>query len=108
MAAKYDSARDKLLHHMGKAGWGNQSNGSVEAPMGHFCRITITDAERKEVAEAFEDEAAEMGALVPVGHFLVVEDNRGAVAVTEFPTEAAVTSRFNAMLAEFGAWESVQ
>jgi hypothetical protein len=91
MPGKYEGdneARDEALHQLCTGQWANESDGHVEAPTGFFWRITITEAELAEVAQALDSPEPEGLATADlVGAFLVTEDTQGFVHVTRYPDQ---------------------
>lgn len=102
MPGKFDSARDEVLYTMALEGWANDSDGESAALTGWFARLTQSDAEIKEIREAFEDAAPESFEWSSiVGLFLLRESNEGFVTVTEYATERELTSEFRHLFNAF-------
>lgn len=114
---KYSTDRDNILHYMATSDWANDSFGDVEAPTGYVWRISNNWEEVKpqnmEITSLLEDQLALYSiADTPefrqslVGHYLVIEDSNGLVHVAQCATEAELLQRFEALQAEFYAWDS--
>lgn len=86
------------------AGWGNLSDGNVEAPTGHFSVIIIEPAELKELIEAVFDDYEGEPVIYP-GDYVLVEDSDGNAQLTEYLTGAAAIQAFTMLSAEFEKWE---
>ena len=105
------TALEAVLQAMVTGGWANESDGNVEAPTGHFARVSNSAAEMMEVCQAFADEIAMHGltcedahALL-IGDFLVREDSQGNVFVTAYDNPIALTRDFQALQDAYALWD---
>lgn len=112
-ATKYGSPRNEVLGAMLEGGWGNESSGDVEAPTGHFCRISNSTQELQEVSEVFSDILGEMGryGIKPsdlLGHFLLITDSNGFVNVNQYDTAEELTHEYNILDEAYSVWLQAQ
>lgn len=101
------TALEAVLQAMVTGGWANEKDGEVEAPTGHFARVSNSEAELSEVVEAFEDviTAYDMDDTKElIGHFLVREDDAGFVHVTEYDDEVSLTRDFQQLQDDYSLW----
>jgi len=97
--------RDEVLLHMADHGWSNSRDGRVEAPTGHFSRISNTPAELDELQRVLADvlEARQLPVEKILGHWLLV-DFGVEIEVTEFADQAALTRAYTDKQDEFAHW----
>lgn len=103
------TAIEALFDAMVNDGWANESSGNIEAPTGHFARISNSDNELAEVLQAFEDVTDDYGMPARediVGHFLVITDSLGFIHISRYGSEAALIADYRALEAEYNNWES--
>lgn len=88
-------------------GWANESDGSVDSPMGAFARVSVSEAEVGEVVDAFKDVLAmyPLDSLTQlIGNWLVEEDSQGNVSVTPWGDPINLTREFQRMQDEYALW----
>jgi hypothetical protein len=101
------TALEAVLQAMITGGWANESDGEVEAPTGHFARVSNSEAELSEVVQAFEDVITAYGmedTRELIGHFLVVEDSQGFVHVKGYDNPIELTRDFQALQDAYAEW----
>jgi hypothetical protein len=99
---------EALLQAMVTGGWATQSGGSVESPTGAYASVSVLPSEVGECIDAFEDVVAmySLDAYTQlVGEWLVVEDEQGNVAITNYGLPSHLARAFNALDAQFTAWD---
>lgn len=104
---KFSCPRDELLYNMSLNGWSNDSSGDVQAPTGFFARISNSTDEISEVIEAFDDDLSELArrhAKELVGHFMLYEDNQGAVGVDVYADHASLLADYEELERTYSAW----
>lgn len=107
------TALEAVLQAMITGGWANESDGDVEAPTGHFARVSNSEAEvygePGSIVSTFSDVIAMYGMTDTnelIGHFLVVEDSQGFVTVHAFDDPIALTRLFQQMQDDFAEWNN--
>ena len=102
------TALEAVLQAMVTGGWANESDGNVEAPTGHFARVSNSAAELAEVVAAFDDVITAYGmddTSELVGHFLITEDSQGFVFITAYDNPIALTRDFQALQDAYALWD---
>jgi hypothetical protein len=99
---------EAVLQAMVTGGWANESGGAVDAPTGHYARITNEPTDVSGIVDAFEDTIHtygldDMGLLI--GHWLVVEDSQGNVTVTAYDNPINLTRDYLALDDAFALWD---
>lgn len=105
--SKFDSPRDERLHYLTLEGWGNQSDGNVECPVGWFCLITIDNTELPEIKDAFRDNPYLQGDDVwaeLIGNFIVRENNQGFVTVESYDAVSDAKANYRWLLSKANEW----
>jgi hypothetical protein len=86
----------------------DETSGNSEAPTGWFARFSIDFSELDSLAENFAEEV-ELSGLTDiravVGHWLITENDQGAVFIESFDTEEALKARFDELDAEYSEWD---
>lgn len=106
---KFSSNRDAALHLLSGAGWANASDGNVAAPTGFFTKMTNEPEDMPEIMDAFAEELAAEGVTDPtalIGRFLLIEDDRGFVNVTDYVLQAQLDYDYRILQEAFGAWDA--
>jgi hypothetical protein len=101
------TALEAVLQAMITQGWANESDGDVEAPTGHFARVTNEARDIDGVHDAFKDVIVAYGLgdeSVLIGHFLVREDSQGFVDVTSYDNPIELTRDFQALQDAYAEW----
>lgn len=101
------TALEAVLQAMVTGGWANESDGSVEAPTGHFARVTNEARDMDGVHDAFKDVIVTYGLgdeSKLIGHFLVREDSNGMVSITAYDNPIALTRDFQQLQDDYAAW----
>jgi hypothetical protein len=92
MPGRYDHNPDprlaELLHEVTEEGWGNDSVGDLDRDGFHASLLIVEPAEQQELAEAFDRD-------IPVGSWIVTEDQQGFVILDQYPTPAAARHAFD-------------
>jgi hypothetical protein len=116
---KYSSDRDNILHYMATSDWANDSFGDVEAPTGYVWRMS-NDLQDVQLAnteltsliedqlEAYDIEDGPQFRNSLVGHFLITENDQGAVSVQKFDTESELFALFVELRHEYSKWEGYE
>jgi hypothetical protein len=85
-----DPALAELLHTVTLEGWGNDSVGDVDQDSFHASLLIVEPAEQAELTDAFDRQ-------IPVGNFIVTEDEHGFVTIDEYPTPHRARYAFNSL-----------
>ena len=85
------------------AGWGNMSDGDVEAPCGHFAAVSIEPNEMRELMDAVFEDEANRPTIYP-GDYLVCEDSDGNTEVYEYLSTAALMRVYKQLQTDFALW----
>jgi hypothetical protein len=102
------TALEAVLQAMVTGGWANESGGTVDAPTGHYARVSVSADEVGSVVDAFEDVLAvyPLDSLTQlIGEWLVQEDDQGFVTVTAYDNPIALTRDYLAMDDAFALWD---
>ena len=102
------TALEAVLQAMVTGGWANESDGNVEAPTGHFARVSNSEAELSEVVQAFDDVITAYGmddTSELVGHFLITEDSNVIVFVSNYDNTIALTRDFQSLQDSYAFWD---
>ena len=104
----FDSGRDQALDMLASAGWGNESDGDVDSPTGHFTRVSIAPRELPEILDGFAEEFADIGedftADELVGDYIVIRDSAGFLFVESYRTLDECQRVYTHKLDEFDVW----
>jgi hypothetical protein len=89
---RYEHNRDPqlaaLLHEVTVEGWGNDTVGDLDEDGFHASLLIVEPAEQQEVTEAFDR-------AIPIGSWIVTEDQQGFVTVDQYPTPQAARHAFD-------------
>lgn len=99
---------EAVLQAMVNTGWANESGGSVDAPTGHYARVTVEERELDEVVNAFNTEMRIYGLEDEnelIGHWLVVEDSQGFIHITTYDNPIHLTRDYLALDDAFALWD---
>jgi hypothetical protein len=77
----------ELLHEVTLEGWGNDSVGDVDQDGFHASLLIIEPAEQSELTDAFDHD-------IPVGNWIVTEDQQGFVSLEQYPSPQAARQAF--------------
>jgi hypothetical protein len=77
----------ELLHQVTLEGWGNDSVGDVDQDGFYASLLIVEPAEQSELTDAFDQ-------TIPVGNWIVTEDQQGFVTLDQYPTPQAARQAF--------------
>jgi hypothetical protein len=77
----------ELLHQVTLDGWGNDSVGDVDQDGFYASLLIVEPAEQSELTDAFDQ-------TIPVGNWIVTEDQQGFVTLDQYPTPQAARQAF--------------
>jgi hypothetical protein len=77
----------ELLHQVTLEGWGNDSVGDVDQDGFYASLLIVEPAEQSELTDAF-------GQTIPVGNWIVTEDQQGFVTLDQYSTPQAARQAF--------------
>jgi hypothetical protein len=84
----HDPQLAELLHYVTAEGWGNDSVGNLDEDGFHASLLIVEPTEQQELSEAFDR-------AIPVGSWIVTEDQQGFVILDRYPTPAAARYAFD-------------
>jgi hypothetical protein len=91
MSGRYSRNPDpelaELLHQATVEGWGNDSAGDLDQDGFHANLLIVEPAEQPELTDAFDRE-------VPIGNWVLTEDEQGFVTVDQYQTPQAARQAF--------------
>jgi hypothetical protein len=100
--SRYQHNRDpqlaELLHHVTAGGWGNDSVGDLSEDGFHASLLIVEPAEQQELSEAFDQ-------AIPVGNWVLTQDQQGFVTLDQYPTPAAARHAFDHLPDQVGPEE---
>jgi hypothetical protein len=78
----------ELLHQITEEGWGNDSFGDLYEDGFHASLLIVEPTEQQEFSEAFDR-------AIPVGNWILTQDQHGFVTLDQYPTPAAARYAFD-------------
>jgi hypothetical protein len=88
----------ELLHQVTLEGWGNDSWGDVIQDGFHASLLIVEPAEQPELTDAFDQ-------AIPVGNWILTEDELGFVSLTQYSTPQAARHAFTKLPDLYGPGE---
>lgn len=102
-----DTPLQALFRAMMNDGWFTKTDGDVDSFTGYFGYMTNTQAELKEIREAFSEIIQMYGNPKDedlIGSFLVVIDSNGSIHIRRFASDDSAKSEFAIYEKKYAEW----